>query len=74
MHRRSDDRVRENVGDELTRHPGIDASDVEVRVENGEVTLTGTVESRRARRMVEECIEQCSGVRDVNNQLTVNRQ
>ena len=73
-YRRSDDRIREDVSEELTRHPGVDATDIEVRVENGEVTLTGTVESRQAKRMAEDCVEQCSGVREVHNQLRVNRQ
>jgi hypothetical protein len=73
-YRRSDDRIREDVSEELTRHPGVDASEIEVRVENGEVTLTGTVESRQAKRMAEDCVEQCSGVKEVHNQLRVNRQ
>ena len=34
-------------------------------------TLTGTVESRRVRRRVEEVVENISGVRDVENQLRV---
>ncbi|HEX6089350.1 MAG TPA: BON domain-containing protein [Gemmatimonadales bacterium] len=73
-YRRSDDRIREDVSEELTQHPGIDASDIEVRVENGEVTLTGTVESRQAKRMAEDCVDRCSGVKEVHNQLRVNRQ
>ncbi|HEX6645371.1 MAG TPA: BON domain-containing protein [Gemmatimonadales bacterium] len=73
-YRRSDDRIREDVSEELTRHPGVDASEIDVRVENGEVTLTGTVESRQAKRMAEDCVEQCSGVKEVHNQLRVSRQ
>jgi osmotically-inducible protein OsmY len=45
-YQRSDERVFEDVCDRLTDDPRVDASDVEVRVENGEVTLTGTVRSR----------------------------
>jgi hypothetical protein len=73
-YRRSDDRIREDVSEELTRHPAVDASDIEVRVENGDVTLTGSVDSRQAKRMAEDCVEQCSGVKEVHNQLRVNRQ
>ncbi|MGE5927282.1 MAG: BON domain-containing protein [Gemmatimonadota bacterium] len=73
-YRRSDDRIREDVSEELTRHPAVDASEIEVRVENGEVTLTGSVDSRHAKRMAEDCVEQCSGVKEVHNQLRVNRQ
>jgi osmotically-inducible protein OsmY len=70
---RSDDRIREDVNEELTRHPEIDASEIEVRVEHGEVTLTGTVEDRHAKRLAEDIAERCSGVEDVRNELRVDR-
>ena len=70
-YRRSDERILEEVCEVLTRHPGIDASDVEVRVENGEVTLSGTVGDRRAKRLAEDLAEDCAGVADVHNQLRV---
>ena len=72
-YRRSDERIQEEVCELLTRHPGIDASDVEVRVEGGEVTLTGTVDSRRTKRMVEDVVDQCGGVVDVSNQLRIGQ-
>ncbi len=34
------------MNDRLTEHPEIDATDIEVRVANGEVTLTGSVTER----------------------------
>jgi osmotically-inducible protein OsmY len=71
-YQRSDDRIEEDVNESLTRHPGFDASDVEVKVQNGEVTLTGTVDSRYDKRMAEDAAESCSGVRDVHNQLRVS--
>lgn len=70
-YKRSDDRIAEDVNEALTRHPGIDASDIEVAVAMGEVTLTGTVENRLEKRMAEDTAESCAGVRDVHNQLTV---
>lgn len=70
-YRRSDERIQEEVCERLTRHPGIDASDVEVRVQGGEVTLSGTVDSRRTKRMVEDVVDQCGGVVDVVNQLRI---
>jgi osmotically-inducible protein OsmY len=70
-YRRSDERVREDLSDRLMADERIDASDIEVRVENGEVTLTGTVEDRLAKRRAEDCAEQVMGVRDVMNQLRV---
>jgi hypothetical protein len=61
------------VNEELTRHPEIDASEIGVRVENGEVTLTGKVEDRHQKRLAEDLAERCSGVNDVHNQLKVDK-
>jgi osmotically-inducible protein OsmY len=70
-YKRSDDRIREDANEELTRNPDIDASDIEVKVESGEVTLTGTVESRQTKRLAEDLAEGCSGVHEVHNQLRI---
>jgi PleD family two-component response regulator len=70
-YRRSDDRIREDVNEELTRHPDIDPSDIEVRVEQCEVTLTGTVDHRHAKRLAEDLAERVSGVTEVHNQIRV---
>jgi osmotically-inducible protein OsmY len=51
----------------------VDASDVEVTVNNGMVTLTGLVDSRDAKRRAEDIVECVSGVTDVSNQLRVGR-
>lgn len=68
---RSDDRIREDVCDRLTDDPHIDASDVEVAVKNGEVTLNGRIDSRAARHHAEELTESLSGVKHVQNNLRV---
>lgn len=72
-YQRSDERIREDISDRLMEHPDIDASDIEVQVKDGEVTLQGTVDERRTKRMAEDLAEDCSGVRDVMNQLKVRR-
>ncbi len=71
---RSDDRIREDVNDRLTDDPYVDASEVEVSVSNCEVTLTGTVDSREAKRRAEDCAERVSGVTHVQNNLRVQQQ
>lgn len=72
-YKRSDERITEDVNERLTRHPGIDATDIEVRVRNGEVTLSGTVDERRAKRLAEDIVEDISGVTDVKNEIRVSR-
>jgi osmotically-inducible protein OsmY len=70
---RSDDRIREDVSDRLTDDWRVDASNVEVSVSNGEVTLAGTVDSREQKRRAEDCAENVSGVRNVQNNLRVQQ-
>jgi hypothetical protein len=70
-YQRSDERIREEVSERLTDDDRIDASGIEVAVTTGEVTLTGTVESRRMKRLAEDLAESVRGVRDVHNQLRV---
>jgi len=68
---RSDDRIREDVNDRLTDAPTIDASEIEVAVSGGEITLTGFVFSRDQRRRAEDVAETVSGVTHVQNNLRV---
>jgi osmotically-inducible protein OsmY len=70
-YRRSDTRIAEDVNERLTWHPDLDATDIEVRVANGEVTLGGIVEDRRAKRLAEDIVEDVVGVSDVHNELKV---
>lgn len=53
----------------LSRHPEIDASDIIVRVNKGEVILTGSVPEERMKFMTAEVIKLIHGVKSVNNQL-----
>ena len=68
---RTDDRIREIVCEVLTDDDHIDATNIEVSVKNGEVTLSGAVEDRGQKRMAEDRIENLSCVKDVVNQLRV---
>jgi osmotically-inducible protein OsmY len=70
-YRRSDERIREDINDRLTDNDWIDASDVEVSVLVGEVTLSGTVDSRYAKRVAEDIADSVSGVTNVQNNLRV---
>lgn len=68
---RSDDRIFEDVCERITRHGRIDAHQMQVHVENGEVTLTGLVDDRQTKRLIERVADQVRGVKDVHNQLRI---
>src|SRR5262245_35903653 len=70
-YQRPDDRIREEVNDRLTNDPYIDATEIEVSVDEGVVTLNGTVENRAEKRLVEDCVDAVPGVRDVTNNLRI---
>jgi osmotically-inducible protein OsmY len=73
-YQRSDQRIQEDICDRLTSDPDVDASEIQVEVRNGEVTLEGTVEDRRMKRRAEDCIEDVSGVSQVHNRLRIGSQ
>jgi hypothetical protein len=72
-YKRSDERIREDINDRLTDASDIDASAIECSVQNGEVTLTGTVPDRESKRNAEELVESISGVKEVQNNLRVKK-
>lgn len=70
---RSDERILEDVIDRLTFNGMVDASNVNVKVENGVVTLDGTVPSRQDRRIAGDLADNVMGVQDVHNDLHIRR-
>lgn len=68
---RTSDSLRNEICEILTRHGQIDASDIRVNVDNGEVTLEGTVHSRREKRLAEQVLDLVHGLKDVHNRLRV---
>jgi osmotically-inducible protein OsmY len=69
--RPSDERILETVNLLLTDHDGVDASEIDVTVENAEVTLNGMVGSRWEKRLADDIAHSCAGVRDVHNRLRI---
>ncbi len=70
-YQRSDERILEDVNERLTWHGELDATDIVVDVDEGVVTLTGEVNSRREKRIAEDTAESVPGVWDVDNQLKI---
>jgi uncharacterized protein len=82
--RRSDERIREEICARLSRPLGrfesseladerLDASDVTVSVDGGKVTLEGTVPERRMKHYIEDLVDACPGVQDIENRIRVKR-
>ena len=72
-YQRSDERIREDVCDRLTMSGDVDASNIEVQVNAGEVTLRGTADSRYTRRAAEDLAEAIPGVKHVHNEIRVGQ-
>lgn len=72
-YKRADARLYEDVNDRLTEAPEIDATAIEVTVNNGEVTLSGNVSDRQQKRRAEELAERVFGVREIRNRLRISR-
>ena len=68
---RSDERIMEDACDALTDDWGVDARQISVAVSNGDVTLEGAVPSREQKRRAEDCVDDLSGVKNVQNNLRV---
>lgn len=72
-YKRSDERISDDVHQRLADDPWLDASNINVSVSGGEVTLSGTVDSREAKHRAERVVEDLSGVDHVQNNLRVER-
>lgn len=72
-YRRSDERIFEEVCAALEDHGDIDASDIEVTVDESDVILRGTVRSRWSKYYAEDLAAGIPGVRDVVNELRIVR-
>jgi hypothetical protein len=70
-YRRSDERIREDICDELGRTADIDPSDVDVIVVAGEVRLEGTVTEAWMKYQIEHVCDLVPGVRAIRNDVRV---
>lgn len=70
-YKRSDERISDDAHERLTDDAWLDASNIAISVSAGEVTLSGTVDSREAKHRAERLVEDLSGVTHVQNNLRV---
>lgn len=72
-HRRSDERIREEVCERLYRERNLEPRAIYVDVSDGLVTLEGRVDSRPIKRLAEDVAMSVPGVEDVINHLRLTR-
>lgn len=70
-HHRRDTLIYEEVCEALLNNPQIDATDIEIQVEDGRVTLSGKVDDREMKREVELSLEHIPGIQDLFNLITL---
>lgn len=72
-YQRSDTRIYEDACEALYKSYDVDASSIEVKVNNGCVYLSGEVDNREMKKLAEDAVENISGVVDVENRLSFKR-
>lgn len=70
-YQRSDERLKEVICERLTEAPDIDASDITIRCKDGIVILEGSIADRRMKHRVEDLVDDCYGVKDIENHIRV---
>lgn len=65
---RSDERIWEDICEKVIA-ADIDASDVDITVESGEVTLAGSVRFREDKHRIEDIADEVPGVRSVHSRI-----
>src|SRR5712672_2319275 len=68
---RTDSEIKKDAEDELLWDPDIDATDIEVEVHNGVVTLTGFVRSYMHKTQAERDVKRVAGTLGVANDIEV---
>lgn len=68
---RSDKRIIEEVSEILFWDPDVDATDIDISVQNQCLILEGSVDSRHAKKQAEAALENVAGIKDIFNRLTI---
>lgn len=68
---RSDERILEDVNERLCDDPIVDATEIEVRCEQGRIVLEGTVPTRWMKHRAEDIADAVPGAKEVDNRIRV---
>src|SRR5690606_16106320 len=67
----ADEQLTDEIDENLYHNPKLDASGIEVIAMNGNISLTGHVDSERDLREASRIVEKVPGVWSVNNELRI---
>jgi BON domain len=70
-YQRSDERLKEDISERLMEAAHIDSSEVSVDVRGAKVILDGIVPDRRMKHAIEDLVDACPGVQDIDNRVRV---
>lgn len=70
---RADDRVLDEVHEQLTADHQVDARHIDIRVASGVVSLTGRVSDKAMKYRAEEIAERVAGVKEVDNRIKIEK-
>jgi hypothetical protein len=70
---RSDERIQEDICERLS-YSGLPVGEVSVEVSQGRVTLDGMVSARPIKHAIEDYVDDCMGVQEIDNRIKVQRQ
>jgi hypothetical protein len=68
---RADERILEDLVERLDADPAVDVSEVTVQVQGGRVVLAGTVPHRAIKHRIEDVVDGCPGVGEIDNRIRV---
>ena len=71
-YQRSDERLKEDISERLMEARHIDSSEVTVDVRGAKVFLEGEVPSRHMKHAIEDLVDACPGVQDIENRIRVS--
>ena len=69
--RRTDEQIHQAIAERMADNGDLDASEIDMDVRDGIVTLRGAVSSRSTKRLAEDIAESVGGVEDVRNEIRV---
>lgn len=71
-YQRSDERLKEDICERLMwRGEHLDVSEVSIEVKDGNVVLEGAVPERRMKHAIEDVVDECMGVKEIENRIRV---